>query len=82
MAAKDLYMKVGDLKKILMDHPDDAKVYYERIEDEYFEIGKGWEENSAKKLDPESPQFKKQFIEVWGRIKYKNDDNLYLTAHY
>mgnify|MGYP001586066330 CR=1 FL=1 len=77
----DLYMTVGKLRKILEDYPDDAKVYYERIEDTYFDPGKGWDENSVKRPSELSGEMD-QFIAVWGRNKYPNDDNLYLTAHY
>jgi len=35
------YMKVGDLRKALEGPSDDAYVYYERIEDWYFQPGKG-----------------------------------------
>lgn len=61
--------------------PMDAKILYQRIEDSYFKPGTGWGENSTMKPD-EYNIGEDQFINVFTCIKYLNDDNLYLTAHY
>lgn len=42
-------MTVGYLKKFLEEFniPDDAVIFTERVEDNYYKPGKGWQENSV-----------------------------------
>jgi hypothetical protein len=111
-------MTVGELKEFLYKNnlPNDAQVFYQRIEDTYFEKN-GWKtikkegENyyyllrwntdidSGKYLDKEEypkmkkeylvkssaedlEQSKEEYIPAWCAVKYPNDDNLYIDAHY
>jgi len=83
-ATEDFYMTVGDLKKLIKKMPDDAKVYYQRIEDVYFEKHE-WSKSSVFKADPEygdDPPIYDEYTRVYGSNRYKDDTNLYLTAHY
>jgi hypothetical protein len=38
----DKMLTVGELKKRLAEVPDDVRVYYQRIEDSYFDRGGDW----------------------------------------
>jgi hypothetical protein len=78
MGIEDCNMTVGELQKFIKEHhiPDDAKVFYQRIEDTYFQncgwttVEKPWDDTTS------------QYIRAWGCIKFKNDGNLYIDAHY
>ena len=60
--------------------PPTAKILYQRIEDVYFEKH-GW--NNVVVLKPDEYNVgQDQFLNVCTPIKYSDDDNLYLTAHY
>lgn len=61
--------------------PMDAVVRYERIEDSYFKKGTGWGENSTLKPDDYNIGTD-QYIDAFTPIKYPDDNNLYITAHY
>lgn len=61
--------------------PMDAKVCYQRIEDSYFKPGTGWGENSIMKSDQYNLG-EDQYVKVFTAVKYPDDKNLYLTAHY
>lgn len=76
---EDCYLTVGELKKILINLPDDAKVYYQRIEDRYFKKH-GW--TTLKKPSPDYPNEFDEWIGAWGHIEYLDDGNCYITAHY
>lgn len=75
-------LTVGQLLEFIEEHniPMDSKVRYERIQDSYFKSGSGWTENSIFK--PDFYGSEDQFIATFSPIKYPDDDNLYLTAHY
>lgn len=78
----DFYCTVGHLRRVIADLPDDAKVYYERIEDVYFERH-GWTPDllvpdDSKHIYPDIPD--NQYIRVF--CAYKYDNRLCLTAHY
>lgn len=80
------YMTVGDLKRFIKKHnlKEDALVLYHRIEDVYFDKHK-WGDSSVKKKSyffPDEDLMKDEFIVAFSPIKYKEDPNLYLTAHY
>jgi hypothetical protein len=80
------YLTVGELKKFIAEYkiPDDANVYYQRIEDVYFNKY-GWDKSvcTVKKPDSDFKQGEKDtFVAVWSYIKFKDDDSLFLTAHY
>lgn len=76
-------LTVGQLLEFIRENniPMDAKVLYQRIEDHYFSKGTGWSENSILKPD-EYNLGTDQYVEVFTPIKYPDDRNLYLTAHY
>jgi len=88
---RENYLTIADLKKIIKNMDDSDHVFYQRIEDIYFEPGKGWKENSVFKRDvfvrndeynPEDPNHHDQFVEVFSALKYDEEKNLYLSAHY
>ena len=78
----DYYLTVGQLKKDIEHLPDSAKVYYQRIEDSYFTPEGGWGNMSKFMPSSDYPDGKDEYIRCWSRVAYKDDDNLYLTAHY
>lgn len=110
---------VGELLDFIEKYniPRESKVFYQRIEDVYFEKhnwttvkkegynylqhGKKWNDDidSGKYLDKESypdmkeemlvkftegqlEELKEKYIPVFSPVKYKDDNNLYLDAHY
>jgi hypothetical protein len=78
------YMTVGDLKKFIKEKkiPDNALILYERIEDWYFR--NGWKESICTITKP-SLDHKgcfSTYLTAWCPIKYKDDDNVYISAHY
>lgn len=78
LTVKDLleFIKVNNI-------PLDGIVKYQRIEDSYFEPGKGWSENSTMKPhDLYEEMGDGQYINAFTCIKYPNDKDLYITAHY
>jgi hypothetical protein len=75
------YLTVGKLREVIAKLPDDAPVFIERIEDVYFDPGKGWQENSAFK-DVEGDGHLSQFIQAYWPIVFKKDEAVYLTPHY
>ena len=85
------YLTVKDLKKLLSDPKikDDAKIYYERIEDEYFEEN-GWQNDELLEdlwynRGPERVE-KNKLSDNWisaYEIFYNEEENtLKITAHY
>jgi len=62
------------------DLDDNALVYYQRIEDDYFYVGGGWKENLV--LKDSEDGMADEYIKVRACVKFHNDGNLYLTAHY
>ena len=73
-------LTVGQLKRWIKEHkiPDDANVYYQRIEDVYFERH-GW--NTIKR-PWNGGETETEYIEAFGCYKFKDDSNLYINAHY
>ena len=80
------YATVRDLKNFIKDNkiPDDALILYQRIEDYYFTKKGGWGESvcTVRKTSELKGAPDDQYTTVWTPIKFKKDDNLYLTAHY
>jgi hypothetical protein len=78
MGIEECYLTVGRLKEFIKEHniPDNAKVFYQRIEDMYFQrhgwttVEKPWDDITS------------QYIRAWGCIKFLDDGNLYIDAHY
>ena len=79
MSAFDPNLTVGRLREAMKDLPDDAPVFYERIEDVYFEKH-GWTTEPRPNEYPECPP--SQFIRAFTSIRYKDDNGLYITAHF
>ena len=79
------YTTVGELKKFLKDNkiPDEALILYQRIEDIYFKKY-GWDKSmgTVKKPDFELEGMTDTYVTVWSPVKFKDDENLYLSAHY
>lgn len=75
---KDYYLTVGELRKRIADLPDDAKVFYQRIEDVYFKEH-GW---TTRNKVSEYPDYPDEWIRAFGVCRYRDDKDLYITAHY
>ena len=82
------FLTVGDLRRILddTDIKDDVKVYYERIEDEYFEEG-GWEndilmEDSWYNIGTDHNPLSDNWIRAFDVFYNEKENVLKITAHY
>lgn len=75
---KDFYLTVGELKRILEYVPDDMPVYYQRIEDWYFDPKTGSWDTVELKWENE----KTESIRAFGA--YVDDENnaFLIHAHY
>lgn len=79
-------MTVKELRVFLASNniSDDAEVFVQRVEDVYFEKH-GWE--TIKKPEAffhgrsEYPHIN-EYFKPWCCVKYKEDNNLYIDAHY
>lgn len=74
------YMTADRLKAVLKKVPDDTPVYYQRIEDVYFEKH-GWNRsviNVQNDMGPSPDQYTQAF-NVWYDSHHKA---LFITAHY
>lgn len=84
MSVFDPNLTVGRLREAIKDLPDDAPVYYERIEDVYFEKH-GW--TTEPRPNPDGPGRDNdfppsQFIRAFTTIRYRDCNGLYITAHF
>lgn len=79
MKKKDYNMTVKDLKEALIGIPDDYKVYYQRIEDVYFEKH-GW---SGKKMRFDETGFS-EYVRAFSAYAYykKRQKAFIINAHY
>ncbi len=78
------YLTVGQLREKIKDMPDDAKVYYRRIEDVYFDKYE-WSKSSVfKPCFPyaDDREMDNEYTRAFQALKYKDDPNLYIDAHY
>ena len=78
---KDFYLTVGDIRRVIADLPDDSRVFYERIEDGYFEQH-GW---IPDKLIPyldstPSDNINDEYLRAFSA--FRRDGDLHITAHY
>ena len=83
--SEDFYMTVGDLRNAIEGMPNSAKVYYQRIEDVYFDKH-GWGAHSKLVPDPEilalhGEAINEEWLRAWGGFKAEDGD-LHITAHY
>lgn len=76
----DFGMTVGDLKRLIKDFPDDAKVYYQRIEDVYFKKH-GWNNTTIERLDGDE-SYQGEYVWLQGFLFNRENNILYLSAHY
>lgn len=78
---KDEYMTVGDLRQAIEGLPDNAKVFYHRIEDVYFEEH-GWTPDKLVRSDFTEPEenINDQYIRAF--CAFSEDGDLLITAHY
>ena len=74
------YMTVGELRERISELPSDMPVYYQRIEDVYFEKH-GWDK-AALKLYFEKPDCKSDYVKVFSAYKHPDKDVFVLNAHY
>lgn len=77
-------LTVGRLRERLEGLSDDAPVYYHRIEDSYFTPGTGWGEHAVKlnEANMRDESCHGDYIRAWDSFQRKDDDALYITAHY
>lgn len=68
-------MTVAELRKVLDKLPDDAEVYYQRIEDVYFDHH-GWDKTVV--LDAEDDEY----VGAYTAFKAADGSKLFITAHY
>lgn len=74
------YLTIKDLKERIKDLPDDMPVYYQRIEDQYFEHG--W---TTKTLLWERTKFgdeHSEYISAFSAYKHPDDYIFVINAHY
>ena len=76
-SSEDFHMTIKELKELIEDLPDDGIVFYERIEDKYFNE-RGWREYTQSVDDDASRRFVKAFTGGYS----KNKKHLLITAHY
>ena len=76
----DFGMTVGDLKRLIKNFPDDAKVYYHRIEDVYFKKH-GWDKTTIEIINGDV-SFQGEYVWLQGLLFIKKKNILYLSAHY
>ncbi len=80
---KDFYMTVGDMRRAIQGLDNDAKVYYQRIEDVYFNKH-GWSKSSKFTIDPDyddPDDIKDEWTQAFDAYKAQDGD-LHITAHY
>lgn len=73
----DFELTVGRLKEALRGLPNDAPVFYHRIEDVYFE--NGWDKNVLK-VPSDVSDIPDEYIRGFQAFKF--DDKLLITAHF
>lgn len=78
---KDHYLTVGQLRQVIQNLPDEAKVYYERIEDVYFNKY-GWVSDKLIPVYPdgEADDIKDEYLRAW--CAFNRDGDVCITAHY
>lgn len=87
------YLTVGELKEVIVDLPDDCKVYYERIQDLYFEkngwkatplASDAWYERAGFVNEDGSPCENEpgEWIDAYEAFYNKKENALKITAHY
>ena len=72
------YLTVGELKRALEGMADGAPVFYERIEDVYFEKH-GWPLRAVPDLHHERPDY---YVQAFSASPASDGSALYITAHY
>ena len=82
--SKDFYLTVGQLKEVIKNMGDDVPVYYQRIEDVYFEKN-GWKHDLVVP-DKSIPDYQSEdnYIRAFTAFKVRqgNKSHLCITAHY
>lgn len=77
------YMRAGRLLELLSAVPEDTPVYYQRIEDGYFDHGSGWTEQSLSVDDKwQGGGVISQYVQVWSAWYDKEHKCVFITAHY
>lgn len=76
------YLTVGRLKQLTADLPDDAPVYYQRLEDSYFDRDRTWASVVLDESNYGDDSCHGDYIRPWGAFRIKDDKAVYLTAHY
>lgn len=79
---EDHYLTVGRLKEVLQELSDDTPVYYERVEDVYFNKY-SWKAD-LKVPDDFDKRIKSEYLRAFCAYRYEDKDKptLCITAHY
>jgi hypothetical protein len=79
----DCYLTVKDLKEKIKDLPDETPVYYQRIEDVYFEKH-GWDKSALSLLWEEFGDEKifNDYIRAFSCYKHPDKEVFVINAHY
>ena len=81
----DYYLTVGHLKRILKTLHDDVPVYYERIEDAYFDNNWTPDLLVADDYSPDIRELDSEYLRAFTAFKEKHDGKVVavcITAHY
>ena len=87
MKPRNIVLTVGQLRESIKDIPDDTPVYYQRIEDKYFE-NHGWETdklvwNYSKALGYIYSEYIPAFSAYLHSLNFRsNEDVFVINAHY
>jgi hypothetical protein len=73
-------LRVEDLKRWLKKLPDETRIYYQRIEDVYFEKH-GWDSTVIKR-EKGDESYQGDYAWLQGILFDKKKNILYLSAHY
>ncbi len=78
----DTHLTVGCLKKALKGLDDDTPVYYQRIEDAYFEKF-GWQKDVIKIKDFDGiVHWTDEFVRAYCVVSTDKKPGFFITAHY
>jgi len=74
----DCHLTVGRLRKVLESLPDDMPVYYQRIEDFYFQ-NHNW---TTTRMLFEPPDNYSDYVRAFTALKHWHENAFVINAHY
>tara|TARA_B100001245_G_C22893021_1_gene430416 strand:+ start:1486 stop:1725 length:240 start_codon:yes stop_codon:yes gene_type:complete len=78
---EDDYLTVGALRAVIEDMPDETKVYYERIQDAYFDEYE-WKPDKLIRTDYTEPEDNMNDEYIRAFCAFKEGGDLHITAHF